>query len=214
MSEYVLKIVIIGDTHVGKSSICNSIMGNEFQHNTHQTIGVDFFTTNIVHNDIKYKLHIWDTAGQERFRSITKTYYRNSAGVFCVFDVTKRQTISNLKKLATDIEDVSPGAVIVFVGNKMDMLPKTQDPRMLSEIQEIHRNIEIVNEYAAVNGHKLTTVSSKTNTNIRGMLGLMVETIYTNTIQDRIIRNNNTKGIILVNCENNVAVEKKPCCKP
>ena len=204
MCEYALKIVLIGDTHVGKSSICNSIIGKNFEYCTNQTIGVDFFTTTIIHNQNKFKMHIWDTAGQERFRSITKTYYRNSAGVFCVFDVTRKQTEEHLQNWVNDIENISPNSTIIFVGNKIDMLPENQN---------IDQYLTSVKKFVENRKYQLITVSSKTNTNIKNMLEMMVDTIHKTTIQNQIVNKMNTNGIVLTNTQTVSDDKKKPCCK-
>ena len=85
-----LKLLIIGDTASGKSSIMNRFTDNTFTDDFMGTIGVDFKFKNIVIDNCDVKIQIWDTAGQERFRTITKTYYRGAHGVIIVYDVTDK----------------------------------------------------------------------------------------------------------------------------
>ena len=89
------KIVIVGDSGVGKSNIGTRYIEDKFSIETKATVGVEFFTKNIEINKSKIRAHIWDTAGQEKFRAITKSYYRGAKGALVVFDLTKRDSFTN-----------------------------------------------------------------------------------------------------------------------
>ena len=94
--DYIIKIIIIGDSNVGKSSLLKKFVKNEFSENRIQTIGVDYATKNIHIHNSNIKLQIWDTAGQERFRSLCTTYYKGSNGVILVFDITDRESFKHI----------------------------------------------------------------------------------------------------------------------
>ena len=96
--KHLLKIVIIGDRSVGKSSIMNTFVGEVFNSKSIATIGVDFRIRSLNVNGERVKLKIWDTSGQDRFRVLTSTYYRGSHGVIVVFDVTNGDSFANIKK--------------------------------------------------------------------------------------------------------------------
>ena len=96
--DHLLKILMIGDTSVGKSALMKRFAEDSFCENMNTTIGVDFKIRCLDMDGQRVKLQIWDTAGQERFGGITSTYYRGSHGVIVVFDVTKGNTFANIKK--------------------------------------------------------------------------------------------------------------------
>ncbi|CAN1282580.1 Ras-related protein Rab11C [Linum perenne] len=104
--DYLFKIVLIGDSGVGKSNILSRFTRNEFCLESKSTIGVEFATRTLQVEGKTVKAQIWDTAGQERYRAITSAYYRGAVGALLVYDITKRQTF--------DI-------VIMMAGNKSDL---------------------------------------------------------------------------------------------
>lgn len=128
MYAYLFKYIIVGSSGVGKSSLLLRFTDNRFPINPEMTIGVEFGAKiiNIDNNDIK--LQIWDTAGQEAFRSITRSYYRNSAGALLVYDVTKRETFDHAVKWLEDIKNNNSNKflVIMLIGNKCDLEYKRQ----------------------------------------------------------------------------------------
>jgi small GTP-binding protein len=90
--DHLLKIILLGDSAVGKSSLLSVYCHNEFKQNYISTIGIDLKIKTIDVEDTKIKLQIWDTADQERFRPITTAYYRNANGIILVYDVTNNKT--------------------------------------------------------------------------------------------------------------------------
>jgi Ras-related protein Rab-1A len=122
--DYILKILIIGSSGVGKSSILNSYVENDFKENTIQTIGVDFKLIIRDYLNKKIKLQIWDTAGHERFRTITNSYYRGTDAVILVFDLSRENTFKEIVYWISEIKsNASDDILIYLVGNKND-LPK------------------------------------------------------------------------------------------
>ncbi|CAF3336246.1 unnamed protein product [Rotaria socialis] len=120
--DLLLKLLLIGDSGVGKSSLLKRFSDNIFTESFLPTIGVDFKIRTLNHNGKNIKLQIWDTAGQERFRTITASYYRGAQGIILVFDLTDLESFDNIKKWLTEIErngheDVKK----LLVGNKCDL---------------------------------------------------------------------------------------------
>lgn len=116
------KLVLIGDSGVGKTNLANRYVFNKFNYENHTTIGVEYFSKNIVIDDIKIKVHIWDSAGQERFRSITKCYYKGAKGALIVFDITKPETFENTLKWLDELMVESDKDLVVYlIGNKIDL---------------------------------------------------------------------------------------------
>lgn len=102
--DHLFKLLIIGDSGVGKSSLLLRFSDNTFTGSYITTIGVDFKIKTVNIDDEKVKLQIWDTAGQERFRTITSTYYRGTHGVVIVYDVTNGETFANVKRWLHEID--------------------------------------------------------------------------------------------------------------
>ena len=88
--DYLLKYIVVGDSCVGKSNILNYYKDGSFEDNSQPSIGVQFIAKNIEIENKIFRLQIWDTAGQECFRSMTKTYYKNSSCAFIVYDITEK----------------------------------------------------------------------------------------------------------------------------
>ncbi|XP_078089997.1 ras-related protein Rab-18a [Mustelus asterias] len=117
-----LKILIIGESGVGKSSLLLRFTDDTFDPELAATIGVDFKVKTIAVDGNKAKLAIWDTAGQERFRTLTPSYYRGAQGVILVYDVTRRETFVKLENWLNELETYCTRNDIVkmLVGNKID----------------------------------------------------------------------------------------------
>jgi small GTP-binding protein len=121
-SETLVKLLIIGESSVGKSCLLLRFAENKFTESFLTTIGIDFKVRHVEIDDKKVKLQIWDTAGQEKFRTITKAYYRGAHGILLVYDVTSTESFNQTRQWMQSIQEnmVDPVSVI-FVGNKCDM---------------------------------------------------------------------------------------------
>ncbi|CAH0758765.1 unnamed protein product [Diatraea saccharalis] len=118
--DHLFKLLIIGDSGVGKSCLLLRFADNTFSGSYITTIGVDFKIRTLEINGERVKLQIWDTAGQERFRTITSTYYRGTHGVIVVYDVTNGESFANVKRWLHEIEQNCDVVNKVLVGNKND----------------------------------------------------------------------------------------------
>ncbi|XVF75262.1 hypothetical protein PTKIN_Ptkin13bG0173400 [Pterospermum kingtungense] len=120
--DYLFKIVLIGDSGVGKSNILSRFTRNEFCLESKSTIGVEFATKTLQVQGKTVKAQIWDTAGQERYRAITSAYYRGAVGALLVYDLTKRQTFDNVLRWLRELRDhADSNIVIMMAGNKSDL---------------------------------------------------------------------------------------------
>ena len=125
--NYLLKYIIIGDSSVGKSSIMVKYIYGGFDEEFKTTIGVEFGSKNIIIKEKIYRVQIWDTAGEETFRSITRSYYKNSVCAFVVYDVTNKNTFSNVKNWVDDCKKQTPkNVILILVGNKIDLEDKRE----------------------------------------------------------------------------------------
>lgn len=120
--DYVFKIVLIGDSAVGKSQILARFARNEFSLDSKATIGVEFQTRTLVIQHKSVKAQIWDTAGQERYRAVTSAYYRGAVGAMLVYDITKRQTFDHIPRWLEELRGhADKNIVIILIGNKSDL---------------------------------------------------------------------------------------------
>ena len=123
--DFVLKVLLIGDAGVGKSSIMMRFTDDTFDDQLQSTIGVDFKVKTLQRRSRNIKVTIWDTAGQERFRTLTSSYYRGAHGIILCYDVTREETFENLDQWLKEVQVYCPqeGKKIVklLVGNKVDL---------------------------------------------------------------------------------------------
>lgn len=120
--DYLFKVVLIGDSGVGKSNLLSRFTRNEFNLESKSTIGVEFATRSIQVDGKTIKAQIWDTAGQERYRAITSAYYRGAVGALLVYDIAKHLTYENVERWLRELRDhADSNIVIMLVGNKSDL---------------------------------------------------------------------------------------------
>ncbi|PKA59466.1 Ras-related protein Rab11D [Apostasia shenzhenica] len=140
--DYVFKVVLIGDSAVGKSQILARFARNEFSLDSKATIGVEFQTRTLVIQHKSVKAQIWDTAGQERYRAVTSAYYRGAVGALLVYDVTKRQTFDHIPRWLEELRShADKNIVIMLVGNKTDLEDQravpTEDAKEFAEKENL-----------------------------------------------------------------------------
>jgi len=165
--DHLFKILLVGDSGVGKSSLLLRFTDDMFQDTFISTIGVDFKIRNVTIEDKTIKLQIWDTAGQERFRTITSSYYRGAHGIIVVYDITDPVTFNNAKMWLTEIERYACGNVTrLLVGNKADMVAK----RAIS--------LEEAKTFAGKNGMLFSEASAKAGEGVDKAFLTLVREIY------------------------------------
>ncbi|KAK5930003.1 hypothetical protein CgunFtcFv8_011187 [Champsocephalus gunnari] len=123
--DYLFKLLLIGDSGVGKSCLLLRFADDTYTESYISTIGVDFKIRTIDMDGKTVKLQIWDTAGQERFRTITSSYYRGAHGIIIVYDVTEQESFNNVKQWLDEIDRYACENVSrLLVGNKSDLVSK------------------------------------------------------------------------------------------
>ncbi|PWN88347.1 ras-domain-containing protein [Acaromyces ingoldii] len=119
--DFLLKMIIIGESGTGKSCLLHHLIHNQYKENAAHTIGVEFSSRVLKVGNKNVKMQLWDTAGQERFRSVTRSYYRGASACLLVYDITKRSSFEPLARWLADARALaSPDLVVVVVGNKLD----------------------------------------------------------------------------------------------
>ena len=199
--DLLFKLILIGDSCVGKSNILLKYLKNEFDPNSRATVGVEFGTKNIVINEKKIKIQIWDTAGEERYRSITSAYYKGAKGAFIVYDITRKSTFVNIDKWISDLKlNGDQNICIIILGNKSDL----DDKREVSTEDGIKKSEMFKTaflETSALNG-----------SNIDKAFDELIEQIIKNNKNYFEVNNKKEidKGVNLN--DNNKSNDKKKCC--
>ena len=191
------KILLLGDTSVGKSCLLLRFCDNSFQEAHLTTIGLDFRLKTInLKDDRKVKIQIWDTAGEDRFRSITRNYYKGAKGILLIFDVTDKETFTHVRDWIERIHEESPeGITICLVGNKIDM----NESRVISN----EEGKKIADEFKI----PYFETSAKSNIGVEEVFTYLVkevDTIYMNEHKEEVGR----KTVLNQKTKN----KKKKCC--
>ncbi|KAL6506020.1 Ras-related protein RABA4d [Orobanche minor] len=141
--DYVFKVVLIGDSAVGKSQLLARFARNEFSLESKATIGVEFQTKTLVIDHKTVKAQIWDTAGQERYRAVTSAYYRGAVGAMLVYDMTKRQSFDHMARWLEELRaHADKNIIIMLIGNKCDLgtlrAVPTEDAQEFAERENLY----------------------------------------------------------------------------
>lgn len=131
--DYQFKLLVIGESGVGKTCMLLRFADGHFEENFLSTIGVDFKVKEITVDEKRVKLQIWDSAGQERFRNITASYYRNCNGIIIVYDITSLDSFNKVSEWIEEVRRYVPTAPLLLVGNKVDMEDKREVQKELGE---------------------------------------------------------------------------------
>ena len=164
--EFIIKILIIGDSTVGKTNFVYKFSEDKFSENYFASTGIELKTTSIQIDGKSIKIQLWDTAGQEKYRAMTKNLYLKSQGIIILFDITNETSFINLKNWMSQIkESCGEDIPILLVGNKIDL----EDNRVI--------NKERAMEYANNENIEYIEVSSKTGENINKALTSLLQKI-------------------------------------
>ena len=132
--DHLFKIIIIGNTGVGKSCLLKRVMDNEFRNEHNVTIGVDFGFFIVRINGKVVKLQIWDTAGQEQFRSITRVFYKGAHCVILTYDITRESTFHDLGDWLREVKQLADPDIVQFlIGNQADLEEERQVTKEMAE---------------------------------------------------------------------------------
>ena len=205
MADIYLKILLIGDTSVGKTSILCKYIDDEFSDTYLSTIGIEFKIKSLIINGKKVLLRIWDTSGQERYRSITQNFYRNANGILFIFDITKKETFDNIKIWLTDSENCEDNKVTkMLIGNKIDL----ENKRKIDN--------ETIKKFAEKKEMKYFEASAKEGINIDNIFRELAELILFNKSkeenEEETIRNRNRENSFNLSFDSIEPIKKKTCC--
>ena len=183
--EQLYKIIIIGDSGVGKSNILGRYLHNEFKHDTKSTVGVEFGSKQLKVDGVNIKLQIWDTAGEERYRAITSAYYKGSKGCFIVYDITSEISFENVEKWYEEIRKSAEKEIsVILIGNKCDL----ENERKVS--------IEMGQNTAKNLNCPFFETSALNNTNIEAVFQNISENIYNRCKNDKNLEDDDDYEIV------------------
>ena len=159
--EMMFKVVLVGDSSVGKTNIMSKYLKNEFHEDSKATVGVEFGSKQFNIEGHQIKAQIWDTAGQERYKAITSAYYKGAKGAFVVYDITRKQSFDSVDRWINDLRAAADKNLsIIIIGNKCDL----EDQRQVNKEQgeDKAKNYEVAfMETSALSGENLDKAFDK-----------------------------------------------------
>ncbi|KAM8826962.1 ras-related protein Rab-11A-like [Synchiropus picturatus] len=199
--NFVFKVVLIGESGVGKSNLLSRFTKNEFNHDSRTTIGVEFSTRTIELDGLTVKAQIWDTAGLERYRAITSAYYRGAVGALLVYDITKHLTYESVERWLKELyEHADAHIVVMLVGNKCDLESERAVPT------------EEAKDFADKNGILFLETSALLSTNVEAAFNNVLAEIHKKVSSKEVVRGSiNAVSINRPDSQN--TEQKKPCCQ-
>ena len=200
--DYLFKVLLIGNSSVGKSSLLLRFVDNQWNDLFVPTIGVDFKIRTMEIDNKNVKLQIWDTAGQERFKNITASYYRGAHGIFVVYDISDTESFKNINNWLIEIEkNANKNVYKILVGNKCDL----EDKRTVSYQQG--------KELAETYGMQFIETSAKSNTNVDEAFQLLGREVMKMSLNDKEKNfGNKNKMKLDKKTEDIVFQQKQGCC--
>ncbi|KAA8527322.1 hypothetical protein F0562_034581 [Nyssa sinensis] len=185
--QYLFKVVIIGDSAVGKSNLLSRYARNEFNMHSKATIGVEFQTQTMDIDGKEVKAQIWDTAGQERFRAVTSAYYRGTVGALIVYDISRRTTFDSIGRWLDELKTHSETTVArMLVGNKCD----------LENIRAV--SVEEGKSLAEAEGLFFMETSALDSTNVKKAFDIVIREIY-NNVSRKVLNSDSYKAELSLN---------------
>ena len=202
--EMMIKVILIGDSSVGKTNIMSKYLKNQFNEITKATVGVEFGTKIFTIDNRKIKAQIWDTAGQEKYKAIAETYYKGSKGAFVVYDITRKETFYSVDKWIYDLNiSGDPKINILLIGNKCDLDHKREVFKEQGE------------EKAKSFGCAFLETSALSGDNVQKAFELMISDIIKKG-GDQTLKNEDLDNVEKgheISLEQTYKNEKKGCCK-
>ena len=202
--DLLYKIVIIGDTNVGKSNILSRYLTNEFTSNTKSTVGVELGIKFLKIKNTSTKIQIWDTAGQERFRGVTKNFMKGADGIIYAYDVTKKSSFESLKNWIFQSEEATEGFKKIIIGNKIDLEKERQITK------------ETLNKFCQNRNIKGMEVSAKNDINVNECFETLAKLIIEGKSKEQLIERyseaGRSRGKSIISKASHKNKNKKKCC--
>ena len=198
--DFIFKVLLLGNSDVGKSSILIRYVDESWNDAFVPTIGVDFKIKSMEVEQKIVKMQIWDTAGQERFRNVISSYFRGAHGLFLIYDITNRDSFKNLESWLIEIEkNASENVLKVLVGNKNDL----EQDRVIS--------YEEGKNFANRNGMEFIETSAKINTNVSEAFEMLGKLMIKNEAQPADKKQMKDKKVLSASSGKDLKTKKR-CC--
>lgn len=166
--DILAKILILGNSQVGKSSILNQFTEGVFTETIPPTLGIDYKINKVLVDGTEIKLQIWDTAGQERFKSITENFYKGAQGIILTFDLTDHESFAAIRNWLKNIyEKAGKNVIVCLLGNKLDIIEKADNDVTFKVNRDRFVRDEDIDELLREVPIKFLKSSAKTNVNIK-----------------------------------------------
>ncbi|XP_078123251.1 ras-related protein Rab-25-like isoform X1 [Sander vitreus] len=199
--NFVFKVVLIGESGVGKSNLLSRFTKNEFNHDSRTTIGVEFSTRTVQLDNYAIKAQIWDTAGLERYRAITSAYYRGAVGALLVYDISKHLTYESVDRWLKELFDhADPHIVVMLVGNKRDLDTLRTVPT------------EEAKDFAEKRGLMFMETSALDSTNVENAFHEVLKAIH-KKVASREVTRGSICAVTLSNPTSEAQEGHRNCCK-
>ncbi len=200
--EMMFKVVLVGDSFVGKTNIMSKYLKNEFHEDSKATVGVEFGSRQFNIEGHVIKAQIWDTAGQERYKAITSAYYKGAKGAFIVYDITRKESFDNVTKWAEQLKAAADkNLTIIIVGNKVDL----EDQRQVKTEEGQNKANELESAFIET--------SASSGTNLDKAFEMMINEVYKKCHEEML-----AEGDIEIEGGEDINLAKKPentkkaCC--
>ena len=159
--EVMFKVVLVGDSSVGKTNIMSKYLKNEFHEDSKATVGVEFGSKQFTVEGHQVKAQIWDTAGPERYKAITSAYYKGAKGAFVVYDITRKQSFESVDRWINDLRAAADkNLTIIIIGNKCDLEDQRQVNKEQGEEKAKSNEVAFM-ETSALSGENLDKAFEK-----------------------------------------------------
>ena len=204
--EIMFKVVLVGDSSVGKTNIMSKYLKNEFHDDSKATVGVEFGSKQFTVEGHTIKAQIWDTAGQERYKAITSAYYKGAKGAFVVYDITRKQSFDSVDRWINELRATADKKLsIIIIGNKSDL----EDQRQVTKEQG--------EEKAKNNEVAFMETSARSGENLEKAFEQMMNEVYKKCHEEMLSEDNvdivgGTEDISLDKTRPKNDGKKKKCC--
>ena len=199
-TKIIVKLLLLGDSSVGKTSILLKYISNKFDESSISTVGVDYMDKIIDYNKFKIKLKIWDSSGEEKYRKITKNFYRNADGLLVVFDLTKKESFSHVQSWINEAKENNDKLKTLLIGNKLDL----KDERIVA--------IDVAKQFAEKNNLKYIETSAKDGTNINESFQAIIDLLFDGKSSEEILHEFTKQDSSLSVVDDNMKIKKKKAC--